>query len=387
MDYVSTSDAANAWGVSLRLVQRLLKDGRIEGARKYGGAWLIPLGAEKPVDPRRARRQAAEQQTAWLLLPPAVLDMRAPDAAISAYPAGLRPFVAADMAYRRGDPTLAIDLWNNTLSGDPAKLTAATIATAAAISAGDFGLYSDIQRAVQARMATAKHERDKALLILPSALAAVSMAAVNMTPEWLQNGDFSLFPREHLPLLLYLHTLHLRNVGDPKAVLYTAKTSYELCAQTNTFTWLDVYNLTLCAQACCDLDDRTRARAYLLSAMRIGLPAGFIAPFADYLGTLGGLVESCLDERYPQYKAPITALWNQSFKNWMTFHNRFTSENIATMLTPQEYQLARLIARGASYAEAGRRMSLSVGRVKNILLDVYGKLCINKRGQLAPFVT
>lgn len=71
----------------------------------------------------------------------------------------------------------------------------------------------------------------------------------------------------------------------------------------------------------------------------------------------------------------------------MTFHNRFTSENLTTILTPQEYQLARQIARGASYAEAARRMNLSVGRVKNILLDVYGKLCISKRSQLAHFVT
>ena len=85
--------------------------------------------------------------------------------------------------------------------------------------------------------------------------------------------------------------------------------------------------------------------------------------------------------------AAITALWSRSFINWMTFHNRFTSENITTILTPQEYQLARHIAYGASYAEAARQMHLSVGRVKNILLEVYGKLYIKKRSQLAPFVT
>ena len=71
----------------------------------------------------------------------------------------------------------------------------------------------------------------------------------------------------------------------------------------------------------------------------------------------------------------------------MTFHNRFTSENITTILTPQEYQLARYLAHGASYAEAAGQMNLSVGRVKNILLDVYSKLYIKKRSQLAPFLT
>ena len=49
--------------------------------------------------------------------------------------------------------------------------------------------------------------------------------------------------------------------------------------------------------------------------------------------------------------------------------------------------MARHIAHGATYAEAARQMNLSVGRVKNILLDVYAKLCINKRSQLVPIVT
>lgn len=48
MDYISTQEAAERWGVSLRQVQRLLKDRRIPGARKYGVSWLIPAGADKP---------------------------------------------------------------------------------------------------------------------------------------------------------------------------------------------------------------------------------------------------------------------------------------------------------------------------------------------------
>jgi excisionase family DNA binding protein len=387
MDYVSTRETAENWGVSLRYVQRLIEDGRIAGARKYGVSWLIPKDAKKPADPRRARTRPAGAAPAWILLTPTPLLKRNPDAAASAYPSRYRPLLAADVAYRRGDPTPAMDVWRSTPERDPAKLTAAAVATVAAISAGDFDLYDEIQRTVHARMARTRDRRERALLSLPETLAAVSMAAARMTPQWLRDGDFSLFPREQIPLLLYLYTLHLRNINDSSAVLHTAKASYELCVQTHTFTWLDVYNLTLCAQASFDLGDKARAREYLTSAMRLGLPAGMIAPFADYLGTLGGLTEACLDAYYPQYKAPVTALWSRSFRNWMTFHNRFTSENITTILTPQEYQLARYLAHGASYAEAAEQMHLSVGRVKNILLDVYGKLYIKKRSQLAPFLT
>lgn len=386
MTYITTKEAAQSWGVSLRLVQRLLAEGRIPGAKKCGDIWLIPRGAEKPADPRRAQKQLREKTPECLLLTPTAFSKRTFTAVTNAGPFGSQALLEADTAYRRGDPKPAAELWRSTPDSDPAKLTAATIATTAAISAGDFGLYYEIQHTVQSLGAKTKDKRERALFSLPPTLAAVSMAAVGMTPQWLKDGDFSLFGREHMPLLLYLYALHLRNIDERKAVLYTAKTSYELCAQTNTFTWLDVYNLTLCALACFDLGERERAQEYLLRAMKLGLPAGFIAPFADYLGSLGGLVEICLDAYYPRYKAPIVALWRRSFKNWMTFHNSFTSENITTILTPQEYQLARIIARGASYVEAARQLNLSVGRVKNILLDVYGKLRINKKSQLAPFV-
>ena len=386
MDYISTREAACKWNVSLRYVQRLLADSRIPQARKYGVSWLIPADAEKPDDLRKARRQPDKKAQAWILLPPTAFSKRSHNAAANA-PAHNHALLDADTTYRRGDPKPAMNLWNSTPDSDPVKLTAAAIATPAAISAGDFDLYCEIQRAVQSRIERSYDKRERALLSLPSTLAAVSMKAVSMTPEWLREGDFSLFPKEHIPLLLYMYTLHLRNVGDAKAVLCTAKTSYTLCAQTNTFTWLDVYNLILCAQAYLDMGDKERAKEYLFAAMKLGLPAGFIAPFADYLGTMGGLTEICLDALFPQYKAPITALWSHSFGNWMAFHNRFTCENITTILSPQEYQLARCISRGASYAEAARQMNLSVGRIKNVLTDIYGKLYISSRRQLTRFIT
>ena len=52
MEYLSTREAAERRGVSLRHVQRLLHENRIPGARKYGVSWLIPADADKPPDLR-----------------------------------------------------------------------------------------------------------------------------------------------------------------------------------------------------------------------------------------------------------------------------------------------------------------------------------------------
>lgn len=47
-NYVSVEDKANKWGVTKRHVQTLCCQGKIAGAKKQSGVWLIPNNAEKP---------------------------------------------------------------------------------------------------------------------------------------------------------------------------------------------------------------------------------------------------------------------------------------------------------------------------------------------------
>jgi len=46
--YIRADDAAKRWDVSLRQVQRLCIEGRIESAIKFGTTWAIPENAPKP---------------------------------------------------------------------------------------------------------------------------------------------------------------------------------------------------------------------------------------------------------------------------------------------------------------------------------------------------
>ena len=52
MDYITAQQAADKWGVSLRWVQTYLKNNRIDGAIRFGRAWMIPKNTEKPSDAR-----------------------------------------------------------------------------------------------------------------------------------------------------------------------------------------------------------------------------------------------------------------------------------------------------------------------------------------------
>ncbi len=51
-DYLTVKEIAEKWGVSVRWVQTLCNDGKIEGTVKFGKALAIPADAEKPMDGR-----------------------------------------------------------------------------------------------------------------------------------------------------------------------------------------------------------------------------------------------------------------------------------------------------------------------------------------------
>ena len=51
-EYMTAQETADKWNVSLRWVQRLCKENRIEGVMNVNRVWLIPKDAKKPVDAR-----------------------------------------------------------------------------------------------------------------------------------------------------------------------------------------------------------------------------------------------------------------------------------------------------------------------------------------------
>jgi len=51
-DYITTRQAAEKWGVTLRCVQAYLKNSRINGAVRFGRDWMIPRNTERPSDLR-----------------------------------------------------------------------------------------------------------------------------------------------------------------------------------------------------------------------------------------------------------------------------------------------------------------------------------------------
>ena len=52
MNYLNAKQFSENWGISVRRIIKLCKDGRIDGAIKNGRQWLIPENTLKPSDKR-----------------------------------------------------------------------------------------------------------------------------------------------------------------------------------------------------------------------------------------------------------------------------------------------------------------------------------------------
>lgn len=57
MNYVTTIELSEIWGISSRRIALLCEQQRIEGAIKKGKTWLIPEDAKKPADKRKNVRK------------------------------------------------------------------------------------------------------------------------------------------------------------------------------------------------------------------------------------------------------------------------------------------------------------------------------------------
>ncbi len=392
MEYISTIEASEKWGVSLRQVQRLLADNRIPRAKKYGRSWMIPGDAEKPADPRREKNPPVQSLSSELVhvieatsLP---MPIHNPDAILNTVKEErIRLQYEGELAYLRGDFARVMGCYHKTGRDDAARLRASLIGVAAAISLGDYQAYLKIETYLKSYVGEGSESGTAAVAELALSSVAVSVTAPNMVPGWLKEGDFNAFPSQmRVPYMLYLRAKYFMCIGKYEMALAVAQTALAFGQPEKGITFPDIYLQVLCSLACYCLGREDDARRLLLGAMRIALPHSFITPFAELVSEFSGLVEQCLEEAFPEYCEAVVGQWERTVKNWIVFHNRFTRDNITLILSLREYHFALMVARRVPYAKIAEQFNISVGRLKNIMLEIYEKLYISSRDELAQYV-
>lgn len=60
-EYMTVRETAEKWGITIRSVQLMCTNNRIDGVVKFGKSWAIPINAERPAD----RRVISGQYRNW----------------------------------------------------------------------------------------------------------------------------------------------------------------------------------------------------------------------------------------------------------------------------------------------------------------------------------
>jgi len=213
---------------------------------------------------------------------------------------------------------------------------------------------------------------------------AISAYAPGMSAAWLREGVSAALPASAKPMALYLRGKALLALGRIEELLGMAEGALNLLAPG--FGIFEAYLYIMLAHAYLYQNHSEKAREALMRAIDICLPKGFLSPLAENISSLLGLMERCLQEAYPDQLQKVLSLHKSLSGSWLKVHNFLTREQIATILTRREYQVALSVAGGLSNRESARQLGLSPSTLKGHLQSVYQKLNITNRKALKEYI-
>ena len=66
MNYITAAEAAEKWGLTVRMVRIYCSKGRIQGAELHEDGWFVPEDAEKPARRKRESKPVKEDKAPYL---------------------------------------------------------------------------------------------------------------------------------------------------------------------------------------------------------------------------------------------------------------------------------------------------------------------------------
>lgn len=398
MEYMTVGEAAQHWGVTERLVQRLCADGRIAGAVRFGRSWGIPASARKPQDPRResatlddaqqAKRQPGDYANLMPLLNAAFEPGRAQEF-VDSLGAGPRADIArAELFYFTGHADEAVALANLHLSSDDVeiRLSAHLIYAFANLPLGNI---DGSRRALEGALSALEHSsletpqlRAAQGFISRAASTLLHLKAAGDAPDvidalpFLPPGlrAFAFYVQAHAA---YLAGDHARSLGIAETALMGADETYPIPA---------IYLHLVAVMDLMALRRPTEAREHLLCAWELARPDDLIEGFGEHHGLLGGMLEAVIKPGWPEDFKRIIDITYRFSAGWRRVHNPATGDDVADNLTTTEFTASMLAARGWTNAEIAQHMGVSPYTVKSYISSSLRKLGITRRQDLGRFM-
>ncbi len=411
MKYLSSRDTAKKWGISERLVQRYCIQGRIDGAAKLGGVWMIPTDAKKPQDPRRKTEiKKAEGMSAASCAQDKFRDSIDVSArrgrlmmplANTAFTPGEcmaeiesiedldeRNIALAEYLYFSGQSEGASELAEQYLTSEDIrlKLSASWIYAYANLSLDRISLSRRAIESVNISLVHISEDDPEISAMSVLATTAVSVLLHLPIPEntpslWdyiyiLPNGLrlFALYIKAHEAYLK-------REYGTSLGIVKTA-----LALEGETFPIPTIYLHLVATMDYMSLKQPEMAKEQLLSAWQLAKPDYLIEPLAELHGLLGGMLEAVIKKEFPADFKKIISITQRFSSGWRRVHNAETGNSVTDDLSTTEFAVAMLAARGWLNKEIALHLGISENTVKQHISTAFQKLGISQRKELGRFM-
>ena len=393
MEYLKIEEVAKRWGLGVRRVQLLCSSGKVEGARRFGRAWMIPKDAAKPTDGRtKAGRSIAGEnmplprKTPFLYMTDLYNTPGSADAVGEslAYNHEAQVLFEAEVAYSRGEIDKVYESANYLLgkhSGFYAVLSAGMLLALCAIWKGDIEMWRKAK--IHISEAPAKNDYDRDTMQLAISAVDIMLYSVESFPKWFQIGCFEPLHEDSYPAAKVYYAKFLYAVGYSVATgslkLPGAEGLYVMSSVPYTLEPLicwakerktvmsEIYLRLTCAAVYHSHGNDKEAIRHIDRALSLALPDRFYGVLAEYCRTIGILIEARLklvDENALSEVKRLSGIYSE---NWSKLSSKITGKQIVSSLSVQNRQVARLAAFKLSDAEIARRTNMSLSGVKQAI--------------------
>ena len=393
MEYITAQEAAKNWQISLRLVQRFCRDGRIAGARKFSGAWAIPAGAQKPADIRRKpapagpeaappRDGAAAYAAPMPLMNTAFAPGRCMEAVRGIADARLRDIALAEYHYFSGRAEEAAREAELYLSHPDLtlRLSACLIYTYANLSLGQIPQAQFTLMEVRNTLAAADESMPPQLRAAAVFIVATAAVLLHLPlPDGAQAlQEYIRFLPPGLRMFAFYVQAHYTYLqGDYGKSLGIVETAF--ATQTGVYPIPSIYLHLVAVMDYMSLKQPEQAQAHLLAGWKLAQPDDLIEAFGEHHGLLGGMLEAVLKKDWPEDFKRIIAITYRFSAGWRRVHNPVTGDDIADNLTTTEFATAMLAVRGWTNQEIAAHLGISPNTVKQHISSTLLKLGIKQR--------
>lgn len=399
MEYMTVREAAQQWNISQRLIQQYCIEGRIEGAKKFGGAWAIPVGAQKPEDPRKTRKQEVPKPPVPPPIPEHILSPLIPMPLLNgAFEPGhcmeyvdgiqdarLRDIALTEYYYFSGRAEEAARMAELYISHpDPVlRLSACLLYAYSNLSNGQIHRVRYALAEVRNTLAAADENTPPSLRATASFVVATAAVLLHLPlPEevGVLREQIRFLPPGLRMFALYVEAHRIYLQGDYGKSIGIVETA--LAMQTKVYPIPAIYLHLAAVMDYMSLKQSEQAQAHLLSAWALAQPDDLIEGLGEHHGLLGGMLEAVLKKDWPEDFKRIIAITYRFSAGWRKVHNPVTGEDVADNLTTTEFAAAMLAARGWTNQEIADHMGLSPNTVKRYISTALQKLNIKQRKDL-----